>query len=346
MKKRIAACLAAALAVTGFGLIVSAAPAQALGKIKCDTRLDGTEDNDGDVSLRATARDAIVYHRVDHDPDTNDGAPQPHQHEFFGNHGAYLFNNFATYQELINHPWRTSCRDIRDTAGYWVPSLVYTSGPKAGQRVPVQQFTAYYRGFAGQTTHAGTQAIPAGARLVASDMVGYGISGWNCGQNSVQSATQGPVNFIPNCSGEDGSPGNTLTAHVNFPSCWNGVLPNHPGDPNMVGVTDNEYGDTRDNNNGVAGTFTSNDFIYPTNKTACPASHPIEVTQLRETVQYAYTGDGTDVALSSDFDHNGNLVSQRGSTFHADFWNTWQQAGFVQFVQDCIQTAAEASCDP
>lgn len=345
MKRKIAACLVAALSMTGVGLVISAAPAHALGKIKCDVLPNGAEDNDGDVALLVGAFDPIVYHNVDSWDDTE---AQPHQHDFFGtrwvtitgNVNAGMWTNVQFWSnQYTNKAQVTSCREPGDTAAYWAPSLVYKSGPKAGQRVKVKQFTAYYRGFAGQTTHAGTQAIPAGARLVAQDMVGYGISGWNCGQNSTQAATQGPVNFIPNCTGEDGSPGNTLTAHVNFPSCWNGVAPNHPGDP---GVSDNDttYGDTRDNNYGVAGQYTSNDFIYPTNKTACPASHPIEVTQLRETIQYDYVGDGTDVELTSD--HG----AQPGSTFHVDFWNTWNQPAFNSFVQRCIQTAAEANCDP
>ena len=32
----------------------------------------------------------------------------------------------------------------------------------------------------------------------------------------------------------------------------------------------------------------------------CPAGLPIGVTELRETIQFPYVGNGTDVALSSD----------------------------------------------
>jgi hypothetical protein len=124
-------------------------------------------------------------------------------------------------------------------------------------------------------------------------------------------------------------------------------MPNHPGDNGFPGVNGepsdvNVYGDTRDNNYGntALGPHTDNHFIYPTNKTACPASHPHEVTQLRETIQYDYTGDGSNVALSSD--HGATP----GTTYHADFWNTWDQAAFVDFVQRCIKTSAEANCDP
>ena len=314
--------------------------ASALGKIKCDVLPNGAEDNDGDVAILSGAFDPIVYHNVE----SNDPSEaQPHQHDFFGSRWVNVTGdiNSGTYAQVRAYSGTgtaatSSCRLSTDTAVYWAPALVYKSGPKAGQRVKVQQFTAYYRGFAGQTTHAGTQALPAGARLVAQDMAGYGLSGWTCGQNSTVTGGQ---NTIPDCTGQDGTPGNTLTAHVNFPSCWNGVKPNHPGDPGNTNPN-SEYGDTRDNNYGVAGQYTSNDFIYPTNKTACPASHPIEVTQLRETIQYDYVGNGTDVELASD-----HGVTP-GSTMHVDFWNTWNQAAFDDMVQRCIQTSAEANCDP
>ena len=305
------AALACALA-----LAVTAQPASATGKVKCDV---GTRTG-SDVALTSTALDPIVYHRVD---PANAFTAQPHQHDLFGNRAAFANKNAITYANVAGQP--TTCRVAADTAAYWAPALTYTAGPKAGQRVPVRQFTAYYRGFAGQTKHAGSQAFPAGVRLVATQGSGFGLTGWTCGQNSTVTGGQAT---IPDCSGEDGTAGNTLTSHVNFPSCWNGNAPGHPGDPGLEGVTDSEYGDTRDNA----------DWTYPTNKTACPASHPIEVVQLRETVQYVYTGDGTDVALSSD--HEG----MSGSSYQVDFWNTWNQAGLVEYVNRCVQTDEEANC--
>jgi hypothetical protein len=341
---------------------VVAASAHATGLIKCDKLPNGAEDNDGDVAIRVSAHDPIVYHNVDADDPSE---PQPHQHDFAGN------RRIATDLDpnSLNYKWMrdagngfnaTSCRIPEDTAAYWWPSLICTAVSSecdfVGQRIGVAQFSAYYRGFGGQTQHAGSEAIPKGARLVASQSgtagggPGFGLTGWTCGQNG---EVLGGQATLPDCSASAGGPGDRLTAHVNFPSCWNGVMPNHPGDSGVQPGTgsephDLEYLDTRDNNYGAAGSgpWTSNDFIYPANKTACPASHPREVTQLRETVSFDYTGDGTDVALSSDFNHDGVLVAPRGSTFHVDFWNTWDQTAFVSFINRCVQTSEEANCKP
>lgn len=300
------------LLLSGLAIVVSAvtAPsAAALGKVKCDSPGGVELPKGSDVAVFTGSVDPIVNHN---EPSS------AHTHDFFGADGWHeTLGNAANYSDLTASP--TSCRLQTDTAGYWTPVLRYTSGPKVGQRVPVQQFTAYYRGFNGATTHVGSQALPPDARLVAQDRIGFGASGWACGQNS----GTGSQPTIPDCSSQDGSPGNTLTAHINYPSCWNGVAPNH---------TAGEVGDTRDNA----------DFIYPTSKTACPPSHPIEVVQLRQTIQYEYYGpgnDGTNVALDSD------PTGGDGTTMHGDFWNTWNQVAFESFVQRCVQTRAEPDCD-
>jgi hypothetical protein len=298
--------------------------AEALGKVKCDLTKSGSELNWPDnVSTARAAIDPIVYHNQ---------TGNAHVHDFFGGswlkgvtgepHWVTAKGNTVNYSDLTNT--KTSCRIPGDTAGYWTPALKYISGPKAGQYVPVTQFTAYYRGFAGQSTHAGSQAPPADVRLVANDDSGYGLSGWTCGQNS---AVTGGQNSIPNCSASDGGPGDQLTAHINYPSCWNGNAPNH---------SNSEVGDTRDNA----------DFVYPTNKTSCPSSHPIEIAQLRQTVQYAYYGagaDGTNVALTSDG------TGGDGTSMHGDFWNTWNQSILTGFIRKCVQglsaTTYTGSCD-
>ena len=50
------------------------------------------------------------------------------------------------------------------------------------------------------------------------------------------------------------------------------------------------------------------------------------------TISWSYTGRGTDLALSSD----SHMGTSDGRSLHADFWNTWVQAGYTSLVRDCI----------
>ena len=91
-----------------------------------------------------------------------------------------------------------------------------------------------------------------------------------------------PVQSIPDCTGLSGKPGLTLTAHIDFPSCWDGVKPSHTASPER-------------RHQGQRA-------LRLRGRKKCPAGFPIGVTELRETIQFPYVGNGTDVALSSDAD--------------------------------------------
>ena len=74
-------------------------------------------------------------------------------HQFFGNN-AFLSlpnPNAANYADLMGKG--TNCEDPADTAGYWSPTLHYTT---TGAVVPVAAFTAYYRSWNTQKTGEGT----------------------------------------------------------------------------------------------------------------------------------------------------------------------------------------------
>ena len=304
MRQRIALAL---IALVSTSTLLSSAPAQALGKVKCD----GNKQ-----PVVAVGRyDPIVNHN---------GTGSAHEHQFFGNtawHSLAKPNN-ANYTDLEGAT--NNCRSVlglstsADSAGYWIPTLRYHSGPKAGQLVPAQQFTAYYRSFDHKDFGQG-MAFPADTRLVATK------HDWGCGQFS--GVQVGPS--IPSCVGQSGKPGRTLTAHVDFPSCWDGVRPNHkPGD--VGNTTDNAH------------------YAYPvTSKgsATCPPGFPNKMVKLRETFQFAYTGPGNDISLDSD--KHANVKD--GETLHADFWNTWRQADFEKFVATCVNSSSgytKSKCDP
>jgi hypothetical protein len=230
----------ALVAVAAALVIVPATSAHALLKVKCGP------------AVAVAAVDPIVAHN---EPDA-----MVHQHQIFGNTAWAEKGNSANYADLL--AGGTTCREVLDTAGYWTPTLVYTSGPKQGQVVPVQQFTAYYRGFTNRGETGPGVPYPDDLRLVSEP----GRYSWTCGEKSGPRSK--PVPVIPDCTGLSGKPGLTLTAHIDFPSCWDGVQPSHsPG----------EVGDTRDNAHWRYVQRSSGAFT-------CPSSHPIKTIALRESI--------------------------------------------------------------
>ena len=65
---------------------------------------------------------------------------------------------------------------------------------------------------------------------------------------------------------------------------------------------------------------------------ACPVAFPKQMVSLNETIQYTYTGKGTDLTLSSDH-HAG---TNDGQSMHADFWNTWNQPALTSMIRNCV----------
>ena len=264
------------------------APAEALAKIKCKELVG------------IAAIDPIKNH--------NQPGAMVHPHQFFGNTDVIAAGTSAQSSRLV--AGGTNCEHAGDTASYWLPVLRYT---KTKEVVPVRAFTAYYRPFTGLGSKFGEgKPYPADTRLIATDDV---KGGWNCGQFSGQRATM--QQSIPDCSGLSGKPGRTLTVHISFPSCWDGVLPNHSA---------KDVGDTNDNAH----------YTYPVNK-QCPPAFPHKMVSLVETIQFEYTGDGTDVELSSD----QMMGTSDGQSMHADFWNTWDQAAFEQVVRNCVNPGGD-----
>jgi uncharacterized protein DUF1996 len=250
------------------------------------------------VSTGQAFADPIVFH--------NATGKVGHQHTFFGNNALLSLSNpnAANYTDLAGKP--TNCENTADTAGYWTPTLIDRA---TGKPVPVAAFTAYYRSF-DHKDFGTAQAFPADTRLIAKPTTDTRINNWSCGQFD----SQNPVSYIPKCSGS--TPGNRLTAHVTFPSCWDGVRPAH-----------------RATDSGL--TSDSAHYAYPT-KGVCPAGFPNKVTELRETIQYNYAGDPANLVLASD----AMMGTSQGRSLHADFWNTWDQAGFERMVRDCITGGA------
>ena len=110
---------------------------------------------------------------------------------------------------------------------------------------------------------------------------------------------------------------------ANFPTCWTGKLNDHTKDGNTADF----MGDPM---------FTGNQMAY-TVAGQCPKGFPVKLPKARFTWQWDYHGDGSDIAFSSGM---GAGLGQ-GFTFHADFWNTWDQTTLQNAVNTCINTTKD-----
>src|SRR5262245_56418196 len=181
--------------------------------------------------------DPIVYHRL---------YGLGHQHQFFANATLPRLPNppAAGYLDLVGQA--TNCDNPNDTAAYWTPTLL----DGAGRVVPTQAFIAYYRSWDMRDAGDGA-APPPDTRLISPMTTDVSQNNWTCGQFEREQ----PTSYIPDCTGASGKPGHTLTAHVTFPSCWDGVRPSHSA---------YDVGDTRDNAH----------WAYRSRRTGCPPDFP------------------------------------------------------------------------
>lgn len=197
-------------------------------------------------------------HRAPDDPIVHPGRPGwSHDHDFFGNDGV---DAYSTLESMLADD--TTCRNRKDTASYWAPTLL-----DAGEPVEPLFGTAYYRAAPGVDP---TQVVPypAGFRIIAGDMVAteddprpVDVAGWSCGVTTRLSPEP------PNCP--QSAP---LRGVITFPDCWDG-----------------RRLDSADHRSHAANSADGR----------CPDSHPVHIPQLTFAITYPVSGAGRDLTLSS-----------------------------------------------
>lgn len=196
----------------------------------------------------------------------------------------------------------TTCRIPSDTAGYWTPTA-YLNG------VPIQPtvMRVYYLGGAGDV-----ETFPAGLQMVGGnkDAQSFGSNPhvrWSCGETRTIKTPRMRVPYDCTPYAAEHAFVDGVIAIVDFPSCWDGV--------------------------GLG----PDSVAYPV-ESSCPAGFRHRLPLISERVHYGIMNpigaDGTTVALT--------LSSGPYWTYHADFWNTWQQDRLDQLVADCL--VARAHC--
>jgi hypothetical protein len=245
--------------------------------------------------------DCFYSHTLPDDPIVFPGQPGgSHRHDFFGNHST---NGSSTYETMVASG--TSCVLGDDTAGYWNPTASINGRPVRAIRV-----SAYY--FGAQT--GDVTAFPPGLQMLAGNKNATSRAEnprvrWSCIKTGDSPLADHPYNCRPY--------GGRVTARVDFPSCWDGL-----------GLTP--------------------EHMAYTVKGQCPATW-VRLPQLSYRVRWDLRdpcAGATPCSLSDAPDANIALHLSSGSgsethddgyyTFHADFWNTWQQVQLEALAARCL----------
>lgn len=135
-------------------------------------------------------------HEAQVDPIVSPGMPSEHLHQFFGNDTT---NFDSTYQSMVGS--ETSCDLSKDTAAYWVPTLM---DDQTHELIPASHVNAYYRSISGLADEV-IQPFPPDLRMISGDFE------WLCKD----------VQAYPTKT--DCEPGQMMGLRIIFPSCWDGV---------------------------------------------------------------------------------------------------------------------------
>lgn len=190
----------------------------------------------------------------------------------------------------------TTCRVPSDTAGYWTPTASV-----GGQSIQPTVMRVYYLGTAG----AEVQTIPTGLQLIGGNRDATSPEEnphvrWSCGETKQIKTPRWPTPYDCTPYALDHGFVDGVIAMVDLPNCWNGI----GLDPESV--------------------------TYPVDG-ECPDPFEHVLPRISERVHLGILNpmnpDGS-VALT--------LSSGPFWTFHADFWNTWQQERLDELVDDCI----------
>lgn len=202
-------------------------------------------------------------------------------------------NAFSTYRSMLTKG--TSCPMRGETAAYWAPTLFRGSGMT--NPITPRRITVYYRDRPQPDKR--TYPFPRNFRMIAGRQPGV-LSGWNCDGTTLHKTV------LIDCSG--GTPGHTyVRGTVIFPMC---------GELNASGHI---VRDSPDHQSHVT---------YGTARSGCPKSHPVQLPAIKVNIRYDVSNCiAAKCHLASDMPGD-----QPGSTFHADYWNTWHQRLLKTFV--------------
>jgi hypothetical protein len=196
----------------------------------------------------------------------------------------------------------TTCRVASDTAGYWAPTAYLN-----GQLVEPKVMRIYYLGVPGVTV----ETIPPSLQMIGGTREATTPEEnphvrWSCGETATVKTPRSETPYDCTPWAAEYAFVDGIIAMVTLPNCWDGT---------GLGPDSVTY---------PAGGF-------------CPSGFRHVLPRLSQRVHYGImdpTNPDGSIALT--------LSSGPYWSFHADFWNTWQQARLDQLIQECL--VARAHC--
>ena len=279
-------------------------------RIRAETVYKANPTNDGTGQFRTIC---TFSHMAFNDPIVYPGKQgASHLHTFFGNAAV----DHASTQASIETTGKSTCSGgTSNRTGYWIPALIDT---KDGTPLKPDSIMIYYK--TGYIEGDNVKPFPAGLRMIAGDMKSSSSQPaiyWLCTTPTGDAQTSHGA--IPaNCP-----VGNTITASINFPFCWDGV--------NL---------DSPDHKSHMSWNVWNND----TRKTQCPTTHPVELPMITENIKYKVTEAGATARwrLASD---NYDKTIPGGYSLHADWFNGWDPKVLETFVKNCLQANKDCGVD-
>jgi hypothetical protein len=194
----------------------------------------------------------------------------------------------------------TTCRVASDTAGYWAPTAYLN-----GQLVEPKVMRIYYLGVPGVTV----ETIPPSLQMIGGTREATTPEEdphvrWSCGETATVKTPRSETPYDCTPWAAEYAFVDGIIAMVTLPNCWDGT---------GLGPDSVTY---------PAGSF-------------CPSGFRHVLPRLSQRVHYGImdpTNPDGSIALT--------LSSGPYWSFHADFWNMWQQARLDQLIQESLVARA------
>ena len=245
-----------------------------------------------------------VSHMSNDDPIVYPNQPgAAHHHTFFGNTSTNAKSDLAHLDIAGNS---TCTGGNMNHSSYWMPSMIDTAS-----NAPIKPDSAifYYKSWSVPGQYI-TQP-PKGLRMIAGNSKSTSAD-TSSGRYSCLTPSNGTgtpwTKTIPICS-----VGTTLLMQIGFPQCWDGVNLDSPNHKDHMAE--------------------ANPALTTANK--CPASHPIGIPQIAQTISYTVTADNQtkNWRLASD---NYATSTAGGYSAHADWVNGWDTTIMAGWIKNCL----------